>query len=305
MSRIYLLLILIACANLSYAQEVFQKNEKYGLSYDGSEYYAAVFDQIVIREFFVYGKMGDLYFNLSRNKENVHHNYKKFNFSLYDRLLVIGEREDGKLDLLDETGQHFYLKEGDYSKVFVKPKNITYGNDDVLMVKRDGKLGLYNWPERREILNPEYRKISLHESCNSGSYFIYAKSESNNLILDESGNEILKFKSRWVDDMYPTPNCEGYFLNWKGLIGFCCKMRDGRYFLIKPRYEEIIFPNNDTSVILVRNDENFGLYYNFQRMLKCKYEEIELLDHPYMIARVVRKGDTKMLKRTGELVVNF
>lgn len=302
MSRLIFFTFGLSLAINAHSQEIFQNGDKFGLRYDGVVFYTAVYDEIKIKAFFVYGRVGNTYTNLSRNKDNFTEAYKKFSFSLIDRLLVIGYKHNGKLDILDETGQHVYLRDGDYSKVLAGHRRITYGNDDILLVRKSGKLGLYDWTSQKEILPPLFDKIGLHESCNGQGYFIYTQLQSENSIRNDKGVELMNFRSPKVDDMLPSDICEGYFVMHQGFKGYCCQMRNGKYFLIKPIYENIEFPNNNSSLIIVERREKFGLYFNYKRMTKCKYEEIELLDDPYVLAKLTKNEVTFLLKRNGEII---
>jgi hypothetical protein len=303
MLRIHLLVLTLVCAQFSMAQEVFQKGNYFGLKYDGAEWYAAVFDEIEIHDYFVAGRMGTLYYNLSKNKKNIDKAYRKFNYSLTDRLLVIGETTKGTIDILDETGQNYYLKDGPYRKVLSKKKQRFYGNDDLLIVKKNSKQGIYNWVEKTELLPPVYSKIIIHETCDFGGVFIYAQDGLTHTIFDEKGNQVLSFKATMVSDIYPSNICDGYIIQWEHKVGFCKRMKNGKFFLIKPLYDDIYFPNGDASVIVVENRERKGLFVNYRQFLKCRYDEIEISENNYYLAVVTRKGVKKILKNNGELTL--
>jgi hypothetical protein len=272
--------------------------------YDGQEHYAAVFDEIKIKGFFVYGRIGAEYFNLSRDKDNVNKAYKRFNFSLSERLLVVGYTLSGKVDVMDDTGEHFYLTDGDYSKVQAIKKQSHYGNDDVLLVKRKGKQGLYNWSLQKEVLAPVYDKIIIHESCDSNDYFLFAKEDGKNLVIGLNGEVKMSFRSKWVKDIKPSSICEGYYLYTSTGMGYCVQLSNGKYFLIKPVFNRFFFPLGDPSVIVTEKGDKLGLYYNFKRLLKPQFSEIELLMDNYILARVKKGEEEYLLKRTGELIKN-
>lgn len=281
-------------------QEVFQRGNYYGLKYEGVEQYAAVFEEIEVKEYFAYGKIGEEWFNLSVNKDMSKRAYRKFNFSHWNSLLVIGYRVDGNVDILNESGEFFYVENGDFSKVVSNPKTMTYQGDNLILTKREGQYGLYDWTRNLEILPPNFDKIAVHEDCEHTGYFIYHKKDGLNSVV-EKGEVKMRFKSQLVDDMFPSDICQGYMIKSKGKKGYCFELRSGKYFLIKPKYDEIAFPFDNTEVILVRRGDNFGLYYNYQLLLKPRYQEIELYDDHYLLAKVTKRSGTYLVSRAGEI----
>ena len=282
------------------AQEIFQKGNHYGLKYDGVEYYAAVFDEIKIKRSFVEGRMGTVRYNLSMNKENSQKSYRRFSYKHQDNLLIIGYTTDGKIDILNETGEIYYLYDGNYNKVLQKDF-IGYNNDDMLIVRRRGKVGVYSWVQKREILPTEFTKIKVHESCEYGKYFIYARRMITHSIWDENGRELLKFVAPNITDISPHSNCEGYTLHWHFKRGYCERKRDGSYFLLKPKYDGLEFPLGNSSVIITENRERFGLYLNNRKIFGCKYEKITYIDDPYMVAIAEKYGVRWHVKKNGDL----
>jgi len=299
--KLVLLVISFAIGQL-FAQEIFQNGEKFGLKYNGVVHYSAIYDKIVITDYFVYGKKDEYVFNLSKDKSLSDKVYRRFKFDLMDQLLVVGVTEDGKKDLLDETGQHLYLENGDYDRIFSKSEKIKYGNNDVVLVSRTGNLGLYNWTLRKEILPPVYDKIVVHESCLSDSYIIYVQKKGQNSVIQPSGKKIISFKAKSVQDLYHATICRGYILKRNNKIGYYYKRSEDRRFLIKPIYEDLFFPTDDPKIIIVQRYGKYGLYYNYKRVLKCKYESIEIVNSTYIIARVVKNEKEMTLNSSGELV---
>lgn len=301
MLRFNIIILTVFVVQVSSAQEVFKKGHHYGLKYDGGEYYAAVFDEITIKEYFVSGRIGNTYYNLSRNKSTIDRKYRKFHFDLFDRLLVIGHTYEGTIDIMDETGEHYYLMDGPYNKVLSRKEYEHYGNDDLLTVRKRGKLGLYDWVKQKEILPTKFSRIKIHETCRFGSYFIYAKRGLEHCVYSEQQEQLISFRAFYVTDIYPASICDGYIIESGPKIGYCRKMSNGKYFLIKPRFDDIYFPKDDASFIIVENREKQGLYLNYHKLLKCKYEEISPSQSPYYVAIVKRKGVTKMVNSNGDL----
>lgn len=303
MSRFSILVFSLLSIQSGIAQEIFKKGDHYGLKYDGVEYYAAVFDEIKIKQYFVQGRMGTVYYNLSKKKENADKPYRKFNYKLADRLIIIGKTTTGKIDILDETGENYHLYDGNYDKVLTRSLQHNYGNDDILTVRKKGKLGLYNWVLKKEILEPKYNKVVLHESCDDRSHLIYAKKGLTQIMINEKGEEILSFKAAFVSDIFPADICQGYIIQWQHKVGYCMKRSNGKFFLIKPYYDDIYFPKGDASIIILENNEHYGMYVDYRKALRCKYDDIEYLDNPYSVALITRKGVRWKLQANGELVL--
>ena len=303
MPRFSIFILSFLFVQLSLAQEIFKKGEHYGLKYDGAEFYAAVFDEIKIQEYFVEGRMGTVYYNLSKNKDNSSKSYRKFNYKLSDRLIVIGETTEGKIDILDETGENFHLNDGDYDKVITRKAQLNYGNDDILTVRKKGKYGLYNWVKRSEILPPVYSKIIIHESCENVAHLIYAKKGLKHALINDKGIEFINFKAAFVSDIFPSDVCDGYIIQWQHKVGYCKIKKNGKLFLIKPYYDDIYFPKGDASVIVLENKEKYGLYVDYRKALRCRYDQIQYVDEPYSIAIIEKRGARWKLQKNGEKVL--
>lgn len=300
MSRILLILFLLVSSRQLLAQTIFKKGEHYGLRYEQVEY-AAVFDEVIIKDYFAYGRMGSVYYNLNPSKKNTERTYRKFDFRFADRLLVIGQTIDGKIDIMNETGEHFYLLDGPYTKVIKNKRQSFYGNDDLLIVKKGFNKGVFNWTTGQEIISPEFGQLTMHESCEYGGVIIFAKKGMHNKLFDEKGNQVLHFKGSMVSDVYPSNICKGFIIQWKHKVGYLNRLPNGKYFLIKPIYDNIYFPHGDDRLIIVQNRDRSGLYHNYRRLLKCKYEEINLIDNPYQLAVVKKRGIKEVLMNNGEL----
>ncbi|MEX1000630.1 MAG: hypothetical protein WDZ35_00795 [Crocinitomicaceae bacterium] len=294
---------LVVCNSFQlFGQQITEQGAYYGVTYENGPTYAAIFDRVVIKGFFVYGKKEGVYYNLSRQVANSHKAYKKFTFDLLDRLLVVGETVDGKMDLMDETGQYYYMQKGNYSAVRAGKKRITYANDKLLLLKSGQKLGVYDWEKKEEIVPPIYDKLKVHESCEAGDYFIFTQLDGLNEARTNKGKVELSFSSAVVDDIYPSPDCRGYMLKKGTKMGYCYQISKDKFFLIKPRYDEILFPSDDPDIIFVVNRGKYGLYYKFISYLKCRYDKIELMDHDYILAKLTRKGRTRHLHQNGKII---
>jgi hypothetical protein len=285
-----------------FAQEIFENGDKVGLKYNGVVHYSAIYDKIVITDYFVCGIKDEYSYNLSRNKSHSTKKYRRFKFDLLDQLLVVGVTTDGKKDLFDDTGQHLYLEDGDYDRVFSKSEKIKYGNNDLVLVSKKGKLGLYNWTQKKEIVSPIQSKIVVHESCMKDSYIIYVKRKGENTVIKPSGEKILSFRAKSVQDIYHSTICKGYILKRNTKIGFFYQRSNQKNFLIKPIYEDLFFPTSDPKIIIVQRYGRYGLYYNYKRVLKCKYDSIEIVNNRYAIARVVKNEKEMTLNSSGILV---
>ena len=300
MSRfIYFVLLVLPLA--SFSQLIYKENGYYGLKYEAGPKYLAIFDQVKLKEFFAYGRKDGKWYNLSLNSENSEIPYKRFHFHLIDQLLVVGERADGKLDLLDETGQFFYLKAVDLNRIKKLPKKSTYRFDDLVITVKNRKRGLFNWVNKKQLMPTQFKSVVVHEKPRSGDFVIYTQAKKLNQLWSSAGDLLVEFESSVVDDLYPDSICDGYYIKRGVHLGYMLPKADGRYFLVKPVYESITFPYRDPSMIFLKRGEQYGLIYKYKTYLKCKYDEIEIIDRGYKLARAQRKGKWFILHQNGEL----
>ncbi|UKN03249.1 WG repeat-containing protein [Paracrocinitomix mangrovi] len=296
-------ILFLIVLSVVYGQEKFKNGEKYGLKYNGIVMYNAEYDQIVIHEYFVAGKKEHLWYNLSPVEKNAITPYKKFDFSLSESLIVVGLRKGGGLDVMDETGSNIYLENGDFDKLSIFGAEGSYQNDDLLLVKKNGKFGVIDWTKQKTVLPPIYSKIKIHKHCHPDSYIFFTQKGHELAIVDHNGDEVMSFNSRLVQDMYPALNCNGFYLKKGIYYGFCQKQSNGKYFLIPPKYDDISFPTGSTDFIVLTKNDKKGLYFRKQLVLKCRYEEIWEADSPYFVANVRVNGILKRLHPNGMLLL--
>lgn len=283
--------IALLLATISWSQEVFEYRGKFGLSLDNGSKYNADYDEIITKEYFNYGKIDKWYYVLSEDKSLSKKGYKKFLFHLLDELLVIGITDENKLDLFDESGKQLLLADSEYSAIESSKNYSDTHISDLLIVKKNGKSGLYNWVKNKEIVPAENDVIKLHSDCKNLVGLIFTKQGAKNRLWQLNGEEIVSFSSRIVDDIYPSNVCEGYILKKSDKVGYLLKKGNQKYFLIKPIYSDIYFPTEDPKTILVEAYGKYGIYHNYRRLLKAKFDEIEVIDGNYIFAVATKHND--------------
>lgn len=269
-------------------QNVFQSEELFGLEMNGKTIYNADYDEIIVNDYFIYGRKDKLHYILSENIENSKKAYKKFLFHLTDDLLVVGITADNKLDLLSEDGSHFYMQDGNYDKAHSSKDYCDEENSDVLLVTKDGKFGFYNWVKKTELVPAQYDRLQMHEGCPSTGKIIYSGKGHNNAVWSEKNGMLFSFKSAAVDDIYQSTICEGYILKFGNKIGYIREKKNGKFFLVKPIYEDLYFPTGDPNTVMVESYGRYGLYHNNRMILKCKYSSIEVIDGNYIFAIAIK-----------------
>lgn len=283
------------------AQEIIEYGGLYGVKYNERLIHSALYEEVKIKDYFVYGKKGKRFYNLSESAELSATPYLKFRFHLLNQLLVVGIREDGKVDVFDETGQHLYIREFLGQNVLSTAQYSDEIYEDLLMLKKDRKLGVVNWVDGRMIIHPRYDEIKIHQNCNSRELLFFARNGNQNDILNSQGEVMVSFWALGVKDIYHPDVCAGYIIRKGNKIGYMIQKNNRKYFLIKPNYDDITFPTNHPSIILTRKNERFGLHYNFREVLKCKYESIQLVNKNYILAEVNHKGVKYSVDRSGKM----
>jgi len=300
--KIILLTQILFYMQLCVAQEVIEYGELYGVKYDDRLVHSTLYEEVNIKDYFVYGKKEKRFYNLSQSAKYSQTPYVKFKFHLLNQLLVVGIREDGKVDLFDETGEHIYLKEFPGQNLLSIVDYADEFREDLLMVKKDRKLGVVNWVDGQVIVQPRYDEIKIHNLCESQELLFFGRNGNQNEILNQHGEVMVSFWALRVNDIYHANVCAGYIIRRGYKIGYMVKKRNGKYFLIKPDYDDITFPTNDSKIILTKKNNQYGLYYNFQEVLKCKYELITVVDQNYILAEVTHHGIKYRVDNNGKMV---
>ena len=294
-------LILFIVPNFFYAQEVFELGDKYGVKYNGKVVYNACYDKVVITDYFAAGKIEANWYNLSKNKAFVDKEYTKFYYEVRQELLVVGFNRGGGIDIFNETGDFLYLECGDYSKVRSTTCYSAPYDTDLLIVFKGGKKGLYHWPQKKEILPPVYDKLKLHYSCGERSS-LFLQKEGLNIVLNSYGEEEFKFQNKSIDDVYVRDDCDGYILKKGNKMGYARKLRSGKYFLIKPLYNALVFEENNADIILTKRGYKYGLFYKNKPILKCKYDKIEIINNDYILGFAYKNYKKHSFDKNGRIV---
>ena len=91
-------------------------------------------------------------------------------------------------------------------------------------------------------------------------------------------------------------------------VGYCYKKKNGNFFLIKAVYDDVFFPTNSPTIVVVQSIDKYGLYSNFQKVLKCKFNKIEVLNENYIFAiatktnKVLNSDKIYTIDREGRLL---
>ncbi|MFT4600241.1 MAG: hypothetical protein ACI857_000415 [Arenicella sp.] len=283
MSKNLGLLILIILPIFTCSQEVFEYGEKFGVKYNSVVVHSAKYDKIVITDYFVAGKIEANWYNLAVDVERATKPYRRFNYDLKEDLLIYGVSLNGKIDLFNETGEFVYMEEGDYSKIrTTRDFGFAY-NSDLVVVSKLGKHGLYNWPKKMEILPAINDKLVMHLDCEDKRTDLYLQKDGMNMVLNPFGEEVFTFRNKSIDDVYAQGDCDGYILKRGQKKGYARKLRSGKYFLIKPVYNELSFEGDNADIITVKKGEKHGLFYKNKQILRCKYDKIEITNNGYIM----------------------
>ena len=304
MIRIISILIVLSFSSLSFTQEVYQYGDNFGVKYNGVAVHYAKYTKVEITDYFVAGKDELYWYNLSEKGESPEKPYKKFLFHLKDQLLVVGVTLEGKLDVFNETGEFLYMRDGDYDKVksSFEIAGVNY-NSDVLLIVKNGKNGLYNWPNQTEILPAKYDKIKINQDCiNGGRMLLFLQEDGQNMVLNAFGEELVKFKNGTIDNIKYDKNCDGYLLERGLRKGFMRQLKSGKYFLIKPIYSDLIFPEDNSDIIICQKGTKYGLYYKNKRILACKYDKIDITDNGYIFGTAVKNLKKLTFDKEGKIV---
>ncbi|OIQ36091.1 MAG: hypothetical protein BM555_03385 [Crocinitomix sp. MedPE-SWsnd] len=296
-------LFLISVLSLTvFSQEVFEYGEKFGVKYNDVVVHSAKYDKVVIRDYFVAGKIGASWYNLSRKSEFSQIPYTKFYYDLNRELLVAGFTAEGKMDVYNETGEFVYMKNGNYDKVRSTADYGSFYDNDLLVVFNNGKMGLYDWPKKVEALPAKYNKLRLHLDCEKSRRLLYLQIEGENIVLSPSGEELFKFNNKSIDDVYLQDKCDGYIIERGNKRGYARKLRSGKYFLIKPLYDEIEFVEGNADLIKVKRGEKYGFYYKNKPILKCKYRKIDITNNGYILGFAYKNYKKLGFDKTGKIV---
>lgn len=280
----FIYLIIVFLPNFGTSQNIFQSGELFGLEFEGETIYNADYNEIIFKDYFIYGRKGKYLHILSENKEHHKKAYKKFLFHLSSELLIVGITADNTMDLISEDGSHYFMQEGNYDRVELSEEYTDTPDRDVLLVSKNGKMGFYNWVKKKELVPAKYDRLQMHDGCESTGALVYMGVGRNNTLWSEKNGLLFSFNATAVDDIYQSTVCEGYILKYGQKIGYIREKRNGKFFLIKPIYEDLYFPTGDPNTIKVEAFGNYGLYTDNRMILKCRYSEIEVIDGNYIFA---------------------
>lgn len=296
-SFIFCLLIQLNAFN----QEVFEYGDKFGVKYNERLIHSAVYEEVNIKDYFVFGKKEQRFYNLSQSGKYSTIPYRKFKFHLLDQLLVLGVREDYTLDLYDETGEFIYAQNAPYRNLRSIFGYADQFREDLLIAKKVGGIGVYDWVNKKEIVEPVYDDLKIHNSCAGNRLLIFARKGAQNEVLNDEGKRVLSFRAGNVDDIYPANNCVGFILRRGYKIGYMVRKSSGKFFLIRPKFDDVLFPSDNSKIILTKKEDEYGLYYNYREILKCKYSNIEIIDRNYVLAIVTHNGLKYSVNHSGKM----
>jgi len=130
----FIYLIIVFLPNFGTGQNIFQSGELFGLEFEGETIYNADYNEIIFKDYFIYGRKGKYLHILSENKEHHKKAYKKFLFHLSSELLIVGITADNTMDLISEDGSHYFMQEGNYDRVELSEEYTDTPDRDVLLV---------------------------------------------------------------------------------------------------------------------------------------------------------------------------
>jgi hypothetical protein len=296
------ILFILPCTLLS--QEVFQYGDSYGVKYNGAVVHNARYSKIERTDYFVAGKDELYWYNLSQKGLYPEKRYKKFLYHLKNELIIVGLTTEGKIDLFNETGEFIYMLDGDYDKVS-STFDLSYGmyDSELLCLSRKGKKGLYNWLHKKEVLPPLYDKIKIHTNCkNGGEMMLFLQDEGVNRVMNPFGEVVFEFSNRSIDDISNQSACDGFMLKRGHKLGYMRRLRSGKYFLIKPIYDRLLFPEDNGDLILCQRGLKYGLYYKNKRILTCKYDKIDITDNGYIFGVAIRNLKKVTFDKEGTIM---
>ena len=213
-----------------------QKNNKYGI-YDGEN-----------------GK-----YILEPNYENIElRTYKTTNIDK-DGILVYRVLRDNKMRLIDSTGQDLLGEKFEYIS---NPEDTRFSAicPDKLLVKYNGKFGIYNAMTNSYLIEPNFDKIVLHENKKYHNTWEVKNADKVGL-LDESGNMIF-------DTIYDSFE---FFYKKERYIGVEYHKKFGVYDRKKQKLSKFIYDDvtlNDLDELVVKKGNNKNLYTPIVSSLK-------------------------------------
>ena len=304
MIRFFLFLILTILLSSSFGQDVYQYGDLFGVKYNGVVVHNAKYNKVEKTDYFLAGKDELYWYNLSEKGKSPEKKYKRFLYHLKNELLIVGVTTEGKIDLFNETGDIFYLENGDYDKV-KSTFDISFRmyDSELLLVSKNGKKGLYNWVHQKEVLAPLYDDIKIHTDCsNHGKRMLYLRDEKYNLLMNPYGEIVFRFRNTQIDDISDQANCDGYMLKRGNRIGYMRGLKSGKYFLIKPVYDKLFFLEDNGDLIKCLKGSKYGLYYKNKMILPCKYDKIEITDNGYVLGIAIKNLKKLTFDKEGVIV---
>lgn len=230
---------------------------------------------------------GDEIFTNYHNVEALD-NYTSIDDVWYEKNSLKFEK-DGKYGLIDYSGNQ--ILEPEYEEIYTLK-----GLERSIIVKKDGKLGLYNDVSKDMVLNPEYISISaLGDSYNDGYIVKNAENKfgiigpDKKVILDVSYDGIGKIHS---DSMYVVKNeNKNSVIDKNGNVVFNIDK------------DETISEIDGKNIIIIKNKKYGIVDEEKKEIVKIKYED---LSHGYGNYYIAKSGNKYgIIDISGDIKIDF
>lgn len=310
--KIRLFITLAMITSISFGQEPFEKDGKWGISKNGdandSIIFRAEYDKIQsdysLSSGYVYSglKNGEWQL-LTGNKLVNQQRYQSITVPSFSDSLAIGFRE-GYIDIVDMSSEEFLVR-GVQADQIVENEDWIFGNEPYLLTKKGKSLyGLIYMTDKKEILKAEYEVVRLNEP-DAFPVEILAFNALNNYTFDKTGKALHTFADpQIITSIEAKEGLADCFVllsdQKKGqLMGF---YDAANKWLVPVIYSEISTLDASADAIVVKSSKGYGLYFQGKLLLEPIYLEIAKSDKQGYLAIVTSKKGTWYVTAEGKFI---